>query len=149
MVTATDNSLSSLHIERKIEIAASVQQSFEAILEQLGPGSTMPDGTPLPMKLEAWPGGRWFRDLGEGAGHLWGHVQVIKPPTLIEITGPLFMSYPVMSHIQYRLSENGDTTTLAFLHRATGHIDPSHAEGVVPGWKYNLEQIKQRAEQSS
>ena len=25
------------------------------------------------MKLEAWPGGRWFRDLGDGNGHLWGH----------------------------------------------------------------------------
>lgn len=149
MVLATDNSLSSLHIERKLEIAAPVQATFEALLEQLGPGSTMPDGTPLPMKLEAWPGGRWYRDLGEGAGHLWGHVQVIKPPTLIEITGPLFMSYPVMSHIQYRLVETGDTTTLEFLHRATGNIDPSHAEHVVPGWEHILEQIKQRAQQTT
>ncbi len=32
----------------------------------------------MPMKLEAWPGGRWFRDLGDGNGHLWGHVQAIK-----------------------------------------------------------------------
>lgn len=149
MVSATDNSLSSLHIERKLEIAAPVQTTFEALLEQIGPGSTLPDGTPLPMKLEAWPGGRWFRDLGENAGHLWGHVQVIKPPALIEIIGPLFMSYPVMSHVQYRLIETGDATTLQFLHRATGHIDPSHAENVVPGWEYILEQIKQRAEQTA
>ncbi|HEX3702577.1 MAG TPA: hypothetical protein VHU82_04550 [Vicinamibacterales bacterium] len=35
--------------------------------------------------LEAWPGGRWFRDLGDNTGHLWGHVQAIKPPTLPEI----------------------------------------------------------------
>ncbi|QDT78838.1 hypothetical protein Mal35_22890 [Gimesia maris] len=148
MVSATDNSLSSLHIERKLEIAAPVQTTFEALLEQIGPGSTLPDGTPLPMKLEAWPGGRWFRDLGDNAGHLWGHVQVIKPPALIEIIGPLFMSYPVMSHVQYRLIEKGDATTLQFLHRATGHIDPSHTENVVPGWEYILEQIKQRAEHS-
>ncbi|QDT89639.1 SRPBCC family protein [Gimesia algae] len=149
MVTAADNSLSSLHIERKLEIAAPVQLAFEALLEQLGPGSTLPDGAAMPMKLEARPGGRWFRDLGDNAGHLWGHVQVIKPPVLIEIMGPLFMSYPVMSHVQYRLSENDSSTTMQFLHRATGNIDPSHAEGVVPGWEYILKQIKQRAEQDT
>ena len=59
----------------------------------------------MPMKLEAWPGGRWYRDLGDDNGHFWGHVQAIKRPTLLEITGPLFMSYPVVSNLQYRLSE--------------------------------------------
>ena len=44
------------------------------------------------MTLEPRPGGRWFRDLGDDNGHFWGHVQAIKRPTLLEITGPLFMS---------------------------------------------------------
>ena len=57
----------------------------------------------MPMVLEEWPGGRWFRDLGSGQGHLWGFVQVIKPPTLIEIQGPMFMSYPVAGHVQLAL----------------------------------------------
>ena len=47
------------------------------------------------MKIELWPGGSWYRDLGDGNGHFWGNVQAIKRPTLLEITGPLFMSYPV------------------------------------------------------
>ena len=98
------------------------------------------------MKFEAWPGGRWFRDLSEGCGHLWGHVQVIKPPALIEISGPLFMSYPAISHLQYRLVERGDETTLQFLHRAIGELDPEHCERVDTGWNYQLQQIKQRAE---
>ena len=149
MVTAADQNQTSLHIERTIEIAAPIQLAYESLLEQLGPASEMPDGTPLPMKLEAWPGGRWYRDLGEGAGHFWGTVQVIKPPTLIEINGPLFMSYPVMSHMQYRLIEKGEATTLQFLHQAIGNIDPSHAEHVTPGWEYQLGQIKQRAEKSA
>ena len=42
-------------------------------------------------------------------GHFWGQVQAIKRPTLFEITGPLFMSYPVVSNVQYRLSEVGWT----------------------------------------
>jgi len=44
----------------------------------------------MPMKLEAWPGGRWYRDLGDNNGHYWGTVQAIKKPTLLEICGPLF-----------------------------------------------------------
>jgi hypothetical protein len=33
---------------------------LETILEQMGPFNETPDGTPLPMKLEARQGGRWF-----------------------------------------------------------------------------------------
>ena len=63
----------------------------------MGPDNETPDGKPMPMKIEPWPGGRWYRDLGDDNGHLWGHVQAIKRPTLLEITGPLFMSYPASS----------------------------------------------------
>src|SRR6202166_72143 len=86
-----------LHVKQEIHVKASLGVTFEALLEQLGPGNEVTNGTPMPMKLEAWPGGRWFRDLGDGHGHLWGHVQSIKRPTLLEITGPLFMSYGVVS----------------------------------------------------
>jgi hypothetical protein len=37
--------------------------------EQIGPKNEAPGVGPIPMKLEAWPGGRWYRDLGNGAGH--------------------------------------------------------------------------------
>src|ERR1041385_6851547 len=90
-----------LRIERDIDIDAPVAVAFEALLEQLGPGGDPPEGKPLPLKLEPWPGGRWYRDLGNDAGHLWGHVQVIKPPTLLELSGPLFMSYPTINHLTY------------------------------------------------
>ena len=59
----------------------------------------------MQMILEQWPGGRWFRDRGNGIGHLWGHVQVIKPPVLLELSGPLLMSYPAMNHIEVRLDQ--------------------------------------------
>ena len=107
------------------------------------------DGSPFPRILEAWPGGRWFRDLSGGgnkAGHLWGHVQVIKPPTLLEICGPLFMSYPAISHVQYRLATENSATRLKFIHRAIGLIDPKHAEGVDMGWGEVLENVRKIAE---
>jgi hypothetical protein len=89
-----------LTVTQEIHVRASLETTFEALLEQIGPENETPERK-MPMTLEPWPGGRWFRDLGTGNGHLWGHVQSIKRPTLLEITGPLFMSYPVISHVQY------------------------------------------------
>ena len=90
-----------LIVTDQIQIDASLEDSFGALLEQMGPHNESPDGAAMPMTLEAWPGGRWFRDLGGDNGHHWGHVQAIKRPTLVEITGPLFMSYAVASNLQY------------------------------------------------
>jgi hypothetical protein len=135
-----------LYIHKEVEIQAPVRVAFDALLEQIGPANEMPDGKPFPMRIEARPGGRWFRDLGNDSGHLWGHVQVIKPPTLLEISGPLFMSYAAISHVQYRLTEHGGGTLLSFTHRAMGEILADHREGVSLGWNHILECIRQRAE---
>src|ERR1700730_17415011 len=139
-------SVESFEISKETEIAAPIDIAFEATLDVLGPEGTMPGGKPFPMKIEAWPGGRWYRDLGDNSGHLWGHVQVIKPPTLLEICGPLMMSYPAINHLQYRLKEEGGVTRLAFLHRAMGLILPEHRDGMPEGWKHWLERIRELAE---
>src|SRR6478752_2669756 len=107
---AVQEAIQTLCIEKDIVIAAPLDIAFEALLEELGPTSEMPGGKPMPMVIEPWPGGRWFRDLGNKSGHLWGHVQVIKPPTLLEVCGPLMMSYPAVNHLQYRLTAEGGTT---------------------------------------
>jgi len=142
---AKEPTISSLNVSKEVEIDAPIAVAFAAMLEQLGPENSSPHG-PMPMKLEPWPGGRWFRDLGNNAGHFWGQVQVIKPPTLLEITGPLFMSYPAVSHVQYRLIENGRATRLVLTHRAIGEITPEHREGVAMGWAHMIAGIKSRAE---
>jgi uncharacterized protein YndB with AHSA1/START domain len=138
----------SIEIAREELIAAPIGIVFETILEQMGPFNETPDGTPLPMKLEAWPGGRWFRDLGPGTGHLWGHVQAIKAPNLVEIYGPLFMSTPAISNVQYRLIAEGNGTRLKFCHRAIGWIIPDHRDGskIGAGWGSLLARVKAKAE---
>jgi hypothetical protein len=99
----------------------------------------------MQMTLEQWPGGRWFRDRGNGIGHLWGHVQVIKPPTLLEICGPMFMSYPAANHVQYRLSAEGKGTRLKFVHKSMGLIPKDHQEGMQMGWNYKMKRIVELA----
>jgi len=135
-----------LNITQEVHVRASLELTFAALLEQFGPGNDTPDGKPMPMKLEPWPGGRWYRDLGINNGHLWAHVQAIKRPTLIEFCGPLFMSYPVASNVQYRLSEEPGGTLITFHHTALGLITDEHRQGVVKGWTHILAGIRTRAE---
>ena len=146
---ATQETVQTLEIAREELIGAPIDVVFETILEEMGPLNETPDGTPLPMRLEAWPGGRWFRDLGNNTGHLWGHVQAIKAPSLVEIYGPLFMSTPAISNVQYRLTTEGSGTRLKFCHRAIGWMLPEHRDGskIGSGWGSLLVRIKDKAEQ--
>lgn len=138
----------SLRFDRTIDIQAPRRLVWESLLEEIGPGCKGEDGRPMGMKLEPWPGGRLYRDLGGNAGHLWGHVQVIKPPALLELAGPLFMSYAAVNHVQYRLTENGGGTLLKLVHTAFGDLDPTLREGVAIGWGETLENVRKAAEGS-
>src|SRR5262245_36582858 len=124
-----------------MHVRASLEDTFNALLEQIGPGNETPEGQPLSMKIEPWPGGRWFRDLGGDNGHYWGAVQAIKRPTLLEITGPLFMSAPVLSNVQYRLTAVDGGTVIAFRHTAFGFVPDEVRKRTGGGWKYILERI--------
>lgn len=135
-----------LNITEEIHVRASLDATFAALLEQLGPHNEVEDGKPMPMKIEPWPGGRWYRDLGDDNGHFWGVVQAIKRPTLLEITGPLFMSYPAVSNVQYRLSEADGGTLIKFHHTALGLIQDDHRQGASTGWSHIHARVKARAE---
>jgi len=138
-----------LIVSQEIHVNAGVEDTFAALLEQIGPEFDTPDGAKMPMKIEPWPGGRWYRDLGDNNGHFWGHVQAIKRSMLLEISGPLFMSYAVVSNVQYRLSESDGGTLIKFHHKALGVIQDDHRQGVVAGWGHILSRIRERAEADS
>jgi hypothetical protein len=127
-------------------IAAPIAITWDAVLAELGPEGEMPTekggSKPYPFVFEPWPGGRWFRDLGDKTGHLWGHVQVIKPPKLLEIFGPCYISYPATNHLQYRLAEEGgERTRLKITNRAFGYMPKDFMVGVEQGWEFGLKRI--------
>ena len=136
----------SLIIHQEIQVRAPLQTTFDALLEEIGPHNEAGEGRPMPMKLEAWPGGRWYRDLGDGNGHFWALVQAIKRPTLLELSGPLFMSYPAISNLQYRLSENAGGTLIKFRHYAMGLIPDEDKKNVSTGWSYTHNRLRLRFE---
>lgn len=138
-----------LDISQSIEIDAAIGDAYKVLIRRLSEDNSTPDNKAMPMVLEEWPGGRWFRDLGAGQGHLWGFVQVIKPPTLIEIHGPMFMSYAVAGHLQVRLTQISGGTELSLRHQVLGFVQDEHRQGVNQGWDFLLQSVKRLSEQAS
>jgi hypothetical protein len=135
-----------LTVSEEIHVRAAIDKTFAALLEELGPSNRGHNDAPMPMTLEPWPGGRWFRDLGNGNGHLWGHVQAIKQPTLLEITGPLMMSFAVASNVQYRLKEVDGGTVISFRHTALGLFPDGYREQLSQGWKETVDRVRRAVE---
>jgi hypothetical protein len=136
-----------LTITEDIHVRAPLERTFQTLLEEMGPHNETPYGDKLPMTLEPWPGGRWFRDLGNGDGHFWGVVQAIKRPTLLEICGPLFLSAPVISNLQYRLTPVDGGTLIAFRHSALGFVPDEFRQNVGSGWSVLHTRVRRIAEQ--
>jgi hypothetical protein len=130
-----------IDLEQHIEVKADIGDVFKGVLHRFGEGSTNQKGESMQMILEQWAGGRWFRDRGNGIGHLWGHVQVIKPPVLLELSGPMFMSYPALNHVEVRLDQIAGGTKVTLRHRAIGLLDSMHRENVGTGWRHYLDSI--------
>jgi hypothetical protein len=133
-------------ITETIHIRASVETAFASLIAQMGRLNETPDGKPLPMILEPKPGGRWYRDLGGDNGHLWGLVQSIKRPVLLEIWGPLFISTGATSNLMYRLSEADGGTEIAFKHTLFGPVPDEFRQHMAPGWTAIHERVKKAAE---
>ena len=133
-------------IKEEIRVRASLEKTFASLLVQMGRENQTPDGKPLPMVIEPRPGGRWFRDLGGENGHLWGFVQSIKRPSLLEIWGPLFISTGATSNLMYRLAEANGGTEITFTHKLVGPV-PDEFRGHMPeGWDHIHARVKQQAE---
>ena len=138
----------SLTVTEEIRVRSSLATTFAALLEEMGSSNEGHNGAPMPMTLEPWPGGRWFRDLGDNNGHLWGHVQAIKRPTLLEITGPLMMSFAVASNLQYRLTEIDGGTLMTLRHTALGLFPDGYRDALSQGWPLLFDRVRRRVERA-
>jgi hypothetical protein len=67
-----------LNVTQEMLVRSTLEKTFAAVLEEMGPANLGYENRPMPMKIEPWPGGRWFRDLGDDNGHFWGQIQAIK-----------------------------------------------------------------------
>lgn len=146
MTTTAQATETQFTITEEILVHASLETTFESLLAQVGRLNETPDGKPLAMILEAWPGGRWYRDLGGDNGHLWGFVQSIKRPVLLELWGPLFMSFAATNNLIYRLSEVAGGTKISFKHTMLGPVPDEFRQHMAPGWEALHARVKRQAE---
>jgi uncharacterized protein YndB with AHSA1/START domain len=137
-----------MEIVQEIHVRAPMDVTFDALLEEIGPNNQTHDGKPMPLKIEPWPGGRWYRDLGGNNGHFWANVQAIKRPSLLEFSGPLMLSYPCVSNVQYRLTEKDGGTLITFRHTAMGFIQDQQKEQMNMGWGAMNQRVRKVAEGS-
>lgn len=135
-----------LNAELHVDIKRPADVVFKGVLHEFSDGMNYPDGKSMDMKLEAWPGGRWYRDLGDGNGHLWGHVQTIKAPVLLELYGQMFMSFAAVNHLQLRLTEIEGGTRVTMRHTGVGLIPDEVIQGVTQGWGGMMDALKQNLE---
>ncbi len=135
-----------IDIEQRVVVQASIETVFEGLIFRMGEGNKGAENAPMPMVLERKPGGRWFRDLGDGAGHLWGHVQSYRPPDLLEVYGPLAMSLPVTNNVIIRLSETEEGIEVVLKHTAAGPVPEGWDEGYQEGWGDWLSDVKNDCE---
>jgi len=136
-----------VNIDQTIEIKAAPGAVFEGLVARLCELHGEEGRPPVKLSLERWPGGRWFRDLDGGAGHLWGFVQAIKPPTLLELFGPMFMSSPVAGHMIIRLSPITGGTKLVFQNQVFGPLPAEmRGEGMAQGWDDMLKRLRKDVE---
>ena len=133
-----------LDITQDTHVRASIEDTFAALLEELGPNNKGMADAPMPMVLEAHPGGRWYRDLGGNNGHCWGMVQAIRSPNLLEISGPLMMSFAVASNVQYRLRVQGDETVITLRHTALGLFPEGYRDNLTLGWAAMTRRVQAR-----
>ena len=134
-------------ITEEIFVKASLEKTFASLIAEMGRLNQSPDGKQLmPLVLEAHPGGRWYRDLGGDNGHLWGFVQSIKRPVLLEIWGPLFMSTAATSNLQYRLTEKEGGSLITFKHTLVGPFPEDQRPLLSTGWTALHARVRKTAE---
>jgi hypothetical protein len=145
-MTTTAPTAETFTITEDILVRASLEDTFASLVAHMGRLNETPEGKPLPMVLETHPGGRWYRDLGGDNGHLWGLVQSIKRPMLLEIWGPLFLSTAATSNLIYRISETPEGSLIRFTHTLVGPFPEDQRPQLATGWKALHARVKSAAE---
>ena len=135
--------LQAFEIIKEEEIAAPIEIVFETILEQMGPLNS------TPKSQCRWC---WRRGREDGGIATWATTPATsgvrcRPSRRRHCwrsAGPLFMSTPAVSNLQYRLTEENGATRMRFVHRAMGWVG-EHERGVDDGWSQMIGRIRTAA----
>ena len=105
VASVVSEGVQTLLIEKEVLIVAPLEIAFEALLEEIGPASEGPGGQPMPMVSSPGREAAGSAISATTAATFGVTFKSSSRPALLEISGPLFMSYPCMNHLQYRLMQ--------------------------------------------
>ena len=127
-----------LDVSQQIELKADIGDVFKSVLHRFGDGSTNPNGESMHMVLEQWPGGRWFRDRGNGIGHL-------RPRPSVRLRDAPARPAPRCHTRQGESSRNrhgwSGSPARTLRHRSIGLLEEAHRQNIGTGWKHYLDSI--------
>lgn len=133
MSTTTALPLTALDIAQETRITAPREKVFDALCK-------MGDWWPHRFRersevhFEATVGGRFWEEWPDGGGAVYATVASLRRPELVECTGPMGMTGPVLGVFTLTLEEDGEATLLKLTHRAYGDIDEETRIGYTEGW---------------
>lgn len=121
--------------EQEIAINAPRDRVFDALINDVSHWWAYRFHENSTVRLEPWPGGRFYEDSGANDGALWGTVTYVKRPEIIRLHGCLGMlDRPVVSVYSYELVDANGSTVLKLRHRCIGDLDPKWAKAHGDGW---------------
>jgi uncharacterized protein YndB with AHSA1/START domain len=89
---------------------------------------------PYAIVLETTIGGRFYEQFDvDGAGALYGHVEIYEPPVRLRIRGPMAMGHAINMVYTIKLEECPEGTLLLEEVRASGAYPERFKDGVTNG----------------
>jgi len=135
---------SNAHAELAVTIRAQPRKVWKALITETGrwwPKEFFANPGSQGMVIEPRVGGRMFEDGGDGAGVLWGIINVFDPPRGLDIVGFLAPAFggPATTMIQISLQEVEAGTELRLSDQTWGPISPGLKKSLLEGWRILME----------
>lgn len=124
-------------IHQQVEIAAPRQVVFHALTQRIGdwwgpPYLANPETTDLTLDLR--PGGALREIWPDGGGAVWGTIEILDAPRLIQFNSRAFMPGAVAGLVTFELAESGGVTRVTVDHRVIGMFEADRPAIHEGGW---------------
>lgn len=146
MATALqDNTVTLVNVEQDIQINASVEKTYEAILNVNAWWLQRVTDNPDALRLEAKVGGRFWetRDGSDDSGFLFATVTSIEPHDHISLTGNMGMPGAGQGNTTFQvIAQDDGTSVIKHTSQFMGILPDGFEEGLSNGWEYGLHGLK-------
>ena len=143
--TTQDNTVTLVNIEQEIQINATVEETYQAILNVNAWWLQRVSDNPNGLSFEPKVGGRFWEthDGSEESGFLFATVTSIKPNDHVSFTGNMGMPGAGQGNTTFQvIAQNDGTSIIKHTSQFMGILPDGFEEGMSNGWEYGLHGLK-------